>query len=63
MNAYLLDDGNWLVPRRAESTDGSVVGDAMVKVPPDHPEAVRWARWYKRQGIEPPRRRSKRPGK
>lgn len=54
MKAYLLDNGNWLVPMRAEAN--GVVGDAMIEVPPDHPEAVKWQTWYRQQGVEPPRK-------
>lgn len=40
MNAYLLANGNLVVPIRAES-DG-VIGDALVVLAPSHPDHERW---------------------
>ena len=37
-----LPNGNLLVPVRAESDDGTIVGDAWVEIGPDHPEYASW---------------------
>ena len=40
MNAFLLANGNLVVPKRAES-DG-VIGDAMTVIGPAHPDYPKW---------------------
>lgn len=54
MEAYLLPNGNLLVPKRAEG-DG-VLGDGFVEVGTDDDEYKAWMRYYKEQGREPPKR-------
>jgi hypothetical protein len=51
--AVLLSNGNWRVPRRAEDNRG-LLGDGLLEVPANHPEALRWAEWYKSHGLPPP---------
>ncbi len=53
MNALLLQNGNILVPQTVQE-DG-MVGDMVVELPPDHPEAVAWINWYNRTNREMPR--------
>lgn len=40
MNAYLLANGNLVIPRRAESA--GMIGDALVVIGPGHPEYEQW---------------------
>ncbi len=42
VRARRLPNGNLLVPIRAESGDGSVIGDGMVEVAPGSPEYAAW---------------------
>lgn len=39
-----LDNGNLLVPVRAESEDGTI-GDGVREIGPDHPDYSGWVRW------------------
>ena len=43
MKATRLPNGNLLVPMRAESDDGTLVGHGMVEIGPEHPEYAAWA--------------------
>ena len=45
LRAYRLDNGNLMVPLRAESEDG-VLGDGMVEINADDELARRWVKWY-----------------
>lgn len=53
MQAYKLDNGNLLIPRRAEG-EGGLLGDGMVEVGPDDPDYKGWVEWYAKRGEEPP---------
>lgn len=44
MNAYVLPNGNLMVPLRAESTD-DVIGDGMVEVEIGSPLFEEWLPW------------------
>lgn len=44
MHAYLLPNGNLMVPLRAESADGTI-GDAMVEVEEGSPLYEEWLPW------------------
>ena len=46
MNAYVLSNGNYLVPKRAESGDG-VIGDGVEVISPDHPDFKAWSKFVK----------------
>ncbi len=54
MNALKLQNGNILIPKRAEGDNG-LIGDGMVELPPDHPEALEWINWYKQNNQEMPK--------
>jgi hypothetical protein len=38
----MLANGNPPVPMRAESDDGTIIGDAMVEIEPGSPEYEKW---------------------
>ncbi len=44
MRAFTLDNGNLLIPKRAEGGEG-LIGDGMVEVGPDDPEVEAWLLW------------------
>ncbi len=44
MTVKKLDNGNLLVPRRAEGEDG-MLGDSMVEIGPDDSEYAAWITW------------------
>ena len=48
-----LDNGNLLVPARAESDDGDVLGDGTAEIGPDDPDYEAWARELERQQARP----------
>lgn len=41
MQAQRLENGNLLIPKRAEGPDG-LLGDGMVEIGPDHPDYQEW---------------------
>ena len=47
-----LPNGNLLVPARAESDDGEVLGDRIVEIGPDDPQYDAWAAELERQQAE-----------
>jgi hypothetical protein len=49
-----LRNGNLLVPARAESDDGGVIGDGMVEIGPDDPDYDEWVRELERQAATAP---------
>jgi hypothetical protein len=53
MDAFLLPNGNLLIPKRAVSSDGTL-GDGSVEATPDDPDYKSWMAWYERQGRQPP---------
>lgn len=42
-----LEDGRILAPKRAESEDGKIIGDAMVPIGPEDPDYEGWDRMLK----------------
>ncbi len=50
VNPIRMKDGTILVPTRAESDDGSMVGDTMLPLTPEHPL---YEDWEKRIGQHP----------
>jgi hypothetical protein len=42
MRVVKLPNGNLIVPKRAESDDGAVVGDGFEEITPEHPDYQRW---------------------
>ena len=52
MNAYQLENGNLLIPKRAEAE--SLLGDGMTEVSPGDPDYAAWMDYYHRRGEEPP---------
>lgn len=52
MEAKRLENGNLLVPMRAE--DNGTVGDGMIEVTPDNPLYRQWQDWYNQQGKDLP---------
>jgi hypothetical protein len=49
-----LRNGNLLVPARADSDDGGVIGDGMVEIGPDDPDYDEWVRELERQAATAP---------
>ena len=47
MNAFRLPDGRVLIPKRAESEDGTLIGDGYVVVLASSDEALEWQPWTK----------------
>ncbi|MBN9122967.1 MAG: hypothetical protein J0I06_28155 [Planctomycetes bacterium] len=43
-----LASGNLIVPMRAESNDGKIIGDALVEIGPDHPQFAVWEEWLRK---------------
>jgi hypothetical protein len=41
-----------LVPKRAESPDGEVIGDGIVDIGPDDPDYAEWEEYYKKHPEE-----------
>lgn len=50
MEAKKLENGNLLVPIRAESE--GIIGDSMVEIGPDHPDYKVWLEWLDNQKQE-----------
>jgi hypothetical protein len=44
MKAFLLPNGNMLVPLRAEGP-GGIIGDGLIEVGPSNPEFDAWLKW------------------
>ena len=42
MEAIKLENGNLLIPKRAEDEEGKIIGDGMVEITPDDPDYKRW---------------------
>ena len=51
MNVKRLPNGKLLVPRRAESEDGTI-GDSVEEIGPGHPDYRAWMEWLARQEDE-----------
>ena len=43
VKATRLPNGNLLIPARAESDDGTVIGDGMIEIGPEHPDFAAWS--------------------
>jgi len=43
-----LANGNLVVPVRAESEDGTTIGDGLAEIGPDHPDFAKWVTDMKR---------------
>ena len=61
MRARRLDNGNLLVPVRAEGP-GSVLGDGMFEIQPDHPDYERWLPHIEEANTHPTERPAGRRG-
>ncbi len=48
MQAHKLPNGNLMVPQRVTDADGTITGDVLVEIGPQHPEYRRWLDWMKR---------------
>ncbi len=53
MQARKLPNGNLLVPMRAVSADGNLLGDGMVEIGPSNPEYKNWLKDAERPNPEP----------
>lgn len=42
----LFDNGDLLVPKRAETEDDSMYGDGMVRITLHDPDYIEWLNWY-----------------
>lgn len=54
-----LPNGNLLIPKRAESEDGSIVGDAWFEIGPDHPDYQNWLKDAERKVLYKRKMRNK----
>lgn len=47
MKIEKLENGNLLIPKRAEADDDGdgVIGDGVEEITPDHPEYQKWQKW------------------
>ncbi len=52
MKPYLLANGNMMVPKRAASEDGKLIGDGYVELKPDSDEFAQWKDWAEKNGVK-----------
>jgi len=48
MEAHRLPNGNLMVPQRVTDAEGTITGDVLVEIGPQHPEYRHWLDWMKR---------------
>ena len=49
----ILPDGRLVVPVRADSGDGTIIGDGVMTIDQSHPDFQKWMAWIERTKVQP----------